>query len=119
MSEQIIPEQNVPKAEKQARSGKKVDIRPDTLFKRMMREMAHRLGLQIIETEFPQTLRADNIFGVPSTVDLSKTAYHFFLAYNVIEFKRPDDSLTEVKFLTNEVRTSLLILNEKVKEASE
>jgi hypothetical protein len=31
--------------------------------------------------------------------------------------KGPDDSLTEYKYITNEVRTTLLILDEKVKEA--
>jgi hypothetical protein len=120
MSEQTTPEQPVKTTKKKRANmsnSKNEDTRPDPFFKRITLAIAHRLGLKIINAEFPQTLRGDNILGVPSTVDLSKTAYHFFMAYNVIEFKGADDSLTEFKYIINEIRTNLLILNENVKDA--
>lgn len=119
MSDPTTFKQTGKKSKKQAKTdkSKKKETRPDPFFKRITLQIAHRLGLEIINAEFPQTLRADNILGVPEGVDLSRTAYHFFLAYNVIEFKGPDDSLTEYKYITNDIRTNFLILDDKVKEA--
>lgn len=84
--------------------------RLDPAFKAITRQMAEKLGLQAIETEFAQTLRADLILAVPPEVSLQNTMFDFFRAFNVVEFKSQGDRLDENAYITNEIRTDLFIL---------
>jgi hypothetical protein len=86
--------------------------RPDPVFKHVTLGLAQELGLRVDNTEFPQTFRADLILGVPPDRKkaLRKTLFEFFRDFNVIEYKSQGDLLDKDGYLTNEIRTALLIL---------
>lgn len=84
--------------------------RPDPAFKAVTKDFATQLGLETVETEFPQTLRADLILAVPQGLALENTLFSFFRRFNIIEFKGEDDQFDEEGFVRNEVRTGLLYL---------
>lgn len=83
---------------------------PDPAFKLATRRLAERLGLQSLNIEFPQTLRADLVLSVPADISVEGTLFSFFRRYNVLEFKGQDDPLTEVEFVKNQVRAELLFI---------
>jgi len=84
--------------------------RPDPAFKYLTRQVADAIGLEAIETEFPQTLRADLILAVPENLGLENTLFDFCRSFNVLEFKGQEDQLDEAGFVKNEVRVNLLFL---------
>lgn len=87
--------------------------RPDPAFKYLTRQIAIHYGLQTIETEFPQTLRADLVLGVPEGLNLAETLFDFFRRLNVIEFKGENDLLDEYEFAKTEIRTTLLFIQQR------
>ncbi len=84
--------------------------RPDPTFKYVTRQIADQLGIQAVETELPQTLRADLVLVVPEGLQLENTLFSFFRSINVIEFKSQNDHFDEREFIKNEVRTGLIYL---------
>jgi hypothetical protein len=86
--------------------------RPDPVFKHVTLGLAHQLGLKVDNTEFPQTFRADLILRVPTDRKkaLRNTLFEFFRGFNVIEYKSQGDLLDKDGYITNDIRTSLLIL---------
>ncbi|MEI6045324.1 MAG: hypothetical protein WCS37_13325 [Chloroflexota bacterium] len=85
-------------------------LRPDPAFKAVTREFTKELGIETVETEFPQSVRADLILNVPEGLVLKETMFRFFRRFNIIEFKGQNNQLTEEGFVINEVRTNLLYL---------
>lgn len=84
--------------------------RPDPAFKFQTRQIAEQLGLETVEAELPQTLRADLILAVPEGISIEGTLFSFFRPLNVPGFKSQGDKFDEYEFVKNEVRTGLLFL---------
>jgi hypothetical protein len=93
--------------------------RPDPAFKREMQEAAAETGLKLREVEFPQIFRADIVLEVPDDADLSGTMFNFFGKYNIIEFKSENDRFNWRKYLVNEVRTDLFLIQNETLEINE
>ncbi len=86
-------------------------IRPDPLFKDVTRRAALAAGLELLDIELPQLLRADLVLSVPQGKDLSDTLFDFLLAYSILEFKLENDTLDGSELDKNLAR-SLLFLSE-------
>src|SRR5215468_11269987 len=86
-------------------------IRPDPLFKTVTREAALAVGLELLDIELPQLLRADLILAVPQGKDLSGTLFDFLAPYSIIEFKSENDRFDAAELAKNLAR-SLLFLSE-------
>ncbi len=87
--------------------------RPDPYFKFLTRLEAEQLGLQALESEFPQTTRADLVLLVPSGLPLENTLFDFFRAVNVVEFKSQGDRFDLSEYIKNQIRTDLQFLQSK------
>lgn len=86
-------------------------IRPDPLFKDVTRRAALAAGLELLDIELPQLLRADLVLAVPQDKDLSNTLFDFLFPYSLLEFKSENDTLDGSELAKNLAR-SLLFLSE-------
>jgi hypothetical protein len=86
-------------------------IRPDPLFKDVTRRAALAAGLELLDIELPQLLRADLVLAVPQDKDLSTTLFDFLFPYSILEFKSENDTLDGSELAKNLAR-SLLFLSE-------
>ncbi|MEI6043481.1 MAG: hypothetical protein WCS37_03710 [Chloroflexota bacterium] len=87
--------------------------RPDPMFKAVTSEFVKESGIETIETEFPQTLRADMVLKVPEGLMLEETLFSFFRRFNIVEFKGENNQLNIDGFLRNEARMILFYLYNK------
>jgi hypothetical protein len=86
-------------------------IRPDPLFKAVTRDAALAAGLELLDIELSQLLRADLALAVPQGKDLSGTLFDFLSPYSILEFKSENDTFDSYELAKNLAR-SLLFLSE-------
>jgi len=88
---------------------------PDLIFKLLTRQDAIQAGLVPVETELQYSTRTDLVLNVPPGLDLTGTAFDFFRAKNVVEFKSQGDQFDLTEYVRNSLRTDLIFLQEKAK----
>jgi hypothetical protein len=88
-------------------------IRPDPLFKNVTRKAALAAGLELLDVELPQLLRADLVLAVPQGKDLSDTMFDFLAAYSIVDFKSENDDFDKFKLATNLARSLLFYAQNK------
>jgi hypothetical protein len=105
------------KIEAKAEVKKGNSVLPDTLFKILTRREVVESKLRVGESEFQHITRADLIIEVPPGVDTSGTLFDFCYPITVLEFKSENDEFNAREFVVNQVRTAILFLQAKSKEA--
>jgi hypothetical protein len=72
-----------------------------------------------VKLNSPQIFRADLVVEVPEDIDTSRSMFSFFKKYNVVEFKSENDRFTWRKYLVNQVRTALFLVQTENVEMQE
>ncbi|NWJ94358.1 MAG: hypothetical protein HXX20_01100 [Chloroflexi bacterium] len=94
-------------------------IRPDPMFKDVTRKEAQAAGLELLNIEMPQLLRADLVLAVPQGIDLTGTLFEFLAPYSIIEFKSENDTFDKSEFAKNLARTFLFFSENQPLEYSQ
>lgn len=81
-------------------------LRPDPVFKEIVRIDAVEKGMMLLETQLPQLLTADFLLYAPPNVSLIGTKFDFFRTYTMIEFKSENDDFDEREYTKNEIRVA-------------
>ena len=95
---------------------KKISNRPDPLFKLVFREEALAVGLNLVETEFQYSTRADTVLIAPPSVDRTNTMFDFFRRDNIVEFKSEKDKFDLQEYARNALRTYYQFLQSNDKD---
>lgn len=85
-------------------------LRPDPVFKEIVRIDATENGMILLESQLPQLLTADFLLYAPPNVSLVGTKFDFFRTYTMIDFKSENDDFDEREYTKNEVRVAALFL---------
>ena len=57
------------------------ETRPDPMFKDVTRQAALQVGLELLNVELPQMLRADLVLAAPNETSLAGTLFEFLQGY--------------------------------------
>jgi hypothetical protein len=94
-------------------------FRPDPMFKSVTRDAALAAGLELLDIELPQLLRADLALAVPQDKDLSGTLFDFLAPYSILEFKSENDTFDRYELAKNLARSLLFFSENKTVEYSQ